>query len=357
VCGAIFMMTDSYMWWDSLAAAERSARRLASLRYVGRPETGGLVEVLLRQGRRREAEEFAASLRAARPGEVMDFSGPLNRDLIRSGRLAELEASLLASLKTAVPGAYGEMPWLLLFTLRNQGRLNEAYLLASEGVVPTISVRLPAYHDPLSTAVVALERGDSKEAARRFMGMVAAMRAPGYDPGPPWARHMVFRMTLTGMALAAVGDTATVRALADSIRVIGPGSNWARDIRLQHFLEGLLYQRQNRHAEAVDAFHKAVFSNSDGFTRINLEMARSLLVLGRNTEAVAVLRPSVTGGVDGGNTYVTHTELHELLGHAFFAAGQRDSAAVHYRAVEEAWRGADPSFAARYALAKTRAGL
>jgi tetratricopeptide (TPR) repeat protein len=357
VCGAIFMMTDSYMWWDSLAAAERSARRLASLRYVGRPETGGLVEVLLRQGRRREAEEFAASLRAARPGEVMDFSGPLNRDLIRSGRLAELEASLLASLKTAVPGAYGEMPWLLLFTLRNQGRLNEAYLLASEGVVPTISVRLPAYHDPLSTAVVALERGDSKEAARRFMEMVAAMRAPGYDPGPPWARHMVFRMTLTGMALAAVGDTSTVRALADSIRVIGPGSNWARDIRLQHFLEGLLYQRQNRHAEAVDAFHKAVFSNSDGFTRINLEMARSLLVLGRNAEAVAVLRPSVTGGVDGGNTYVTHTELHELLGHAFFAAGQRDSAAVHYRAVEEAWRGADPSFAARYALAKTRAGL
>jgi tetratricopeptide (TPR) repeat protein len=356
VCGAIFMMTDSYMWWDSLAAAERSARRLASLRYVGRPETGGLVEVLLRQGRRREAEEFAASLRAARPGEVMDFSGPLNRDLIRSGRLAELEASLLASLKTAVPGAYGEMPWLLLFTLRNQGRLNEAYLLASEGVVPTINVRLAAFHDPLSTAVVALERGDSREAARRFMEMVAAMRSTGDKPVvPPWARHMVFRMTLAGMALAAEGDTSTVRALADSIRVIGPGSNWARDIRLQHFLEGLLYQRQNRHAEAVDAFRSAVFSYSDGFTRINVELARSLLALNRNAEAVAVLRPALTGGVDGGNTYVTHTELHELLGHAFFAAGQGDSAAAHYRAVEAAWRGADARFAARYSVARARA--
>jgi hypothetical protein len=146
-----------------------------------------------------------------------------------------------------------------------------------------------------------------------------------------------------------------VRTLVDSIKVIGPKSNWARDIRLQHFLEGLLYQRQNRHAEAVDAFRSAVFSYSDGFTRINVELARSLLALNRNAEAVAVLRPALTGGVDGGNTYVTHTELHELLGHAFFAAGQGDSAAAHYRAVEAAWRGADARFAPRYSVARARA--
>jgi hypothetical protein len=59
--------------------------------------------------------------------------------------------------------------------------------------------------------------------------------------------------------------------------------------------------------------------------------------------------------VDGSNTYVTHTELHEALAHAFHAAGRRDSARVHYAAVERAWRKADPMLAERYAIARARA--
>jgi hypothetical protein len=44
---------------------------------------------------------------------------------------------------------------------------------------------------------------------------------------------------------------------------------------------------------------------------------------------------------------MSRTELHELLAQAFDQAGQRDSAAVHYRAVAKAWAHADPIFHAR----------
>jgi hypothetical protein len=83
-------------------------------------------------------------------------------------------------------------------------------------------------------------------------------------------------------------------------------------------------------------------------------MARSLLALGRAVEAIAVLRPAIRGGVDGGNTYATHTELREMMGHAFYEAGQPDSARVYYRAVEQAWRGSDARFAARYKVISDR---
>jgi predicted Zn-dependent protease len=148
-----------------------------------------------------------------------------------------------------------------------------------------------------------------------------------------------------------------VRALADSVERTGAQSSFGRDYRLHHFLHGLLLQQQNRHAEAVTAFQRALFSLTDGYTRINLELARSLVTLRRYREAVAVLQPALRGGVDGSNAYVTHTELHEALAQVFHAAGQRDSAATHYAAVERAWRDADPRFAERYRVARERSAL
>ena len=79
------------------------------------------------------------------------------------------------------------------------------------------------------------------------------------------------------------------------------------------------------------------------------------MALRRHSEAIAILQAALRGGVDGSNTYITHTELHEALAHAFHAAGHSDSAAVHYAAVERAWRRADPELADRYRIAKDRA--
>jgi hypothetical protein len=53
------------------------------------------------------------------------------------------------------------------------------------------------------------------------------------------------------------------------------------------------------------------------------------------------------GDIDGSNLYVTRTELHELLAQIYDRLGQRDSTAVHYRAVVQAWERADPMFNGR----------
>jgi hypothetical protein len=107
-------------------------------------------------------------------------------------------------------------------------------------------------------------------------------------------------------------------------------------------------------ADAMAGDRRSLFSTTDGLTRTNLLMARSLLALGRAAEAIAILRPALRGGVDGSNTDVTHTELREELAHAFELAGQPDSARVHYQAVERAWRRANPQFRERYQRAKAK---
>ncbi len=45
-----------------------------------------------------------------------------------------------------------------------------------------------------------------------------------------------------------------------------------------------------------------------------------------------------------------------LMTEAFQQVGQRDSAVVHWRAVEKAWRRADPEFRERYERARLEAG-
>jgi predicted Zn-dependent protease len=241
----------------------------------------------------------------------------------------------------------------LAISLRNQGRFREARMLAEHRVLPGLPGRVDDQVDETTLAVVDLETGRPREAAQRFLEMAADDRRRGGAAGQV-ARQITWHLTLAGTALAAAGDTASVRALADSVERIGPGSSFGRDARLHHFLRGLLLQHRERHAEAVEAFRRSLFSPTEGYTRINLEMARSLLEVGRDREAVAILQPALRGGVDGSNTYVTHTELHETLGRAFEQGRHRDSAAAHYAAVERAWRSADPILTARYRAARAR---
>jgi tetratricopeptide (TPR) repeat protein len=351
-CTALRGMTGAYLWWDSTAAAERIARRIVALRPADGLSWGGLAESLMRQGRRAEAE--AAIARAKELSHAAgDFGPALDRDQIRGGRFAELDAKLVADLGSATPGVRAAAAWLLGISLRNQGRFREARTLAQSRTVPGVRRRVDDRVDEVTLAIVALETGVPREAARRFLEMAAEDQRRGGVVGQV-ARHTAWHLTLAGTALAAAGDTAAVRALADTVERLGPRSSFGRDARLPHFLRGLLLQREGRHAGAVEAFRRSLFSPTEGYTRINLEMARSLLELGRDREAVAILQPALRGGVDGSNTYVTHTELHEALARAFEQGGQRDSAAAHYAAVERAWRSADPFLAARYRVARAR---
>jgi predicted Zn-dependent protease len=99
-----------------------------------------------------------------------------------------------------------------------------------------------------------------------------------------------------------------------------------------------------RPESAVVAFRGAMTSESQGFSRINFQLARALLAMGRGDEAIVVLQHSLAGALEGGNFYASRTDLQDELARAYDAAGKPDSAAVYYRAVLRAWRQADAQF-------------
>ena len=355
LCVALGGIGAAYAWWDSAGAAERTARRFIALRPHEEIAWSALIEPLLRLGRRDEALA-AIQKRDSLATIPYSFRGLLQRDLIRWGRFEELDPQLLDDLNSSSASVRGEARWLMLFSLRNQGRLREAMALARDHIIPGSSSRVVGLPpEGLMQVTISLEARRPLEAAQGFQEVAAISLSQSLTPGFK-ARFVTWMLTLAGTALASAGDTAAVRRLADSAEQIGKGSNWGRDPRLHHYLRGLLFQRKGHHAEAVGAFRRAVFSTSDGFTRINLEMGRSLVALGRAMEAIAILQPALRGGVDGSNSYVTYTELHEALAQAFELAGQPDSAAAHYGAVARAWRRADPQFRDRHQQAKLKAG-
>ena len=353
VCTALDGMTRQYTWWDSAAAAERTARRLIALR-PGEPNLWStLVEPLLRQGRRQEA--VAAWSKTDPDGSPASRNPFFYRDDIRWGRHGEVDRALREDAERGSSETRSEAWWLLLLSLRDQGRLREADSVRLVWRAANLARGEDPAHQPSDAMMIAAERGSPGVTVRSFRND-AERTARSHDPPGIRNRYLVWYLTLAGTAHAVAGDTAVVRRLADSVEALGPTSQFGRDAKLHYFLRGLLFQQQGRHGDAVDAFRRSLFSLTDGYTRINLMLARSLLELRRPAEAIAVLQPAIRGGVDGSNTYTSRTELHEALALAFEQAGQADSALAHYRAVERAWRHADPEFRDRYQRAKLKSG-
>ena len=57
VCRTLALMVQTYIWWDSTAAAERVSRRLIAIRPNEPGTWNNLIEPLLRAGRRADAED------------------------------------------------------------------------------------------------------------------------------------------------------------------------------------------------------------------------------------------------------------------------------------------------------------
>ena len=358
MCLAMGNMIHAYQWWDSAGAAERVGRRIIAIRPEEQKHWNSLVEALLRQGRR--AEALAALERSGLINLAFShYTGVLHRDLLRWGRLEELDRKLRSDLLSPSLETREDARWLLLISLRDQGRLREGRALVRESRGPQSDHQGLGFRAELVLSSTLLQGMGRPDSAAKLLH--ADARRILQSPGPPVsvvrARNATWLLALASTAYFASGDTAAMRRLADSIEVIGKGSGSGRDTRLHHYLRGILLQRAGRHAEAVDQLRRAVSSLTDGYTVINLAMARSLLELGRLAEAIAVLRPAIHGGVDGSNTYTSRTDLHEAIAQAFALAGQRDSAVAHYRVVEQNWRRADPEFSERYQRAKAGAGM
>jgi DNA-binding SARP family transcriptional activator len=353
VCDALGGMVQQYLWWDSAGAAERSARRLLALRPAETNAWSNLVEPLLRQERFREA---ARAQHTVNPDSAdVTNSALLFRDAIRWGRFAELDPVLRETTRSSKDEPRHEAWWLLMLSLRDQGRLREVDSIRLAWRETDRAHGANPADQPTDVLMIAMERGHPEVSIRTLRNDAERTSRSNSPPGIR-NRYLVWFLTLAGTVYAETGDTAVVRRLADSLEVLGQTSQFGRDVKLHYFLRGLLFRQQERHAEAVDAFQRSLFSLTDGYTRINLMMARSMIELHRAAEAIAVLRPAIHGGVDGSNTYTSRTELHEAMALAFEQAGQADSARAHWRAVEAAWRSADPQFRERYLVAKQKAG-
>lgn len=343
LCDAFYMLSEKYRWADSGAAVERTTRRWSTLRPGDFAPWAVLADHLSSVGRRADAKVAMARVQAIGGLGVEALESNLTESL-RADDVPVAAEECRGRLAAVDTKEYERFRWLCIITLRIQGRFRDALLLARGG--PGVPF------DPTNVAILDGEMGRPLLAAEVFASFAGAYTDTLGSPVGVRARNLTWFLTLTATQAIAGGDTVRGRLLADSIEHVGRLSLFPRDPVLHHFVRGLLLARVGRHADAVREYTAAMVSPTNGYTRINYELGKSLTALGRPAEAIPVVRAALHGGLDGAGLYLNRTETHELLAQAFDASRQRDSAAAHYAVVERSWRTADPALRARYDAAR-----
>ena len=361
LCDALNLMTSRYEWADSVGAVQRTLERWHRFR----PNDAGpwLIEAdwLIGFGRRAEAERAVRKFEALGGTRTNVHLTNLTNSL-RLDDFDEADRACKDGLVSADSSQFVDYRWYCAIALRMEGRYREAFALLHDGRIPSSTVVRRGYEpDRFQTAIVRMETDQPLVAADDFLvmfrpaGARAAMEASADTARSTEglrARYATWVLTLSATAAVEGTDTARARRLVDTIQVIGQRSLFPRDPLLHHFVRGLLFSRAQQHDAAVRELRAAMQSPTFGYTRINYELASSLLALGRPAEGIPPIQAALHGGLEGAGLYVTRTELHELLARLFDAAHQRDSAVAHYAIVERAWRWADPALEPRYHTAQ-----
>jgi tetratricopeptide (TPR) repeat protein len=344
-CDAYGELVQSYIDMDSLAAADSVARDW--VRRQPRSAEAWGVRGLVLFHLDRNAEGLEAQATAARLHGTAGV-GLIGRvyAAVRRNDLADALTLLNSEEPDADWRARRSRVWWRVIALRYAGRPRAAAVVARQLLVPEPD---DSEHHPqsLPLGIAAFEANELDTAAAAFIAAAAA--APAYQRAHPGtvARRRAWAFTLRGTVAAAQGDTATLRLLADTVAVYGPQSALGRDRLLPAYLHGLLLEAAHRPAAAIDSFRVAAYSPTEGFTRVNAELARTLAAVGRFREAIYWLEAALRGGIEGSNLYITRTALHEQLAQTFAAAGQVDSARVQFAMVAHAWADAEPPYRAR----------
>jgi serine/threonine protein kinase len=344
-CEALAAIISLHALVDSLPAAERTAREWVALQPGSGRAWHTLTQVLESQGRTEEALAAVRRVAPLAPGNpyVPIYAALLD---IRAGEFEAADRLLREHARAGPPDVQTEALWFLIISLRYQGRLREALATAR-----TLRHLHPDMREALiAEAQVLFEMGRAPEAAALF-DSIAALPGRG-ELGrhrSMAARSTAWHLTHAALARAASGDTAALETMADSIQRLGAETLSAMHQRLHHHVRGLLLTARGSPAAAALELHRATLwpdAAGSPYSRTNLELGRVLLSLDRPQDAIAVLRPALRS-LEAGSFYTTHTEVHEALGRAFEAAGQTDSARVHFGWVLHAWQHADPDFHAR----------
>jgi DNA-binding SARP family transcriptional activator len=353
-CSTRLLLISTYEAADSLAAALRVAQAFVREQPHARLAWLQLSHALASSGRYAEARvAMDSSTRYA--GGTEDDVTELAAIEVRARNFGTADRLLSTLAQTGNADKRRDALWGLIISLRAQGRLHDALDVAQGPFRRVNGSQIEQMG--LSRAVeaqIAFELGRYRQAASMFESAAAMSDSFTTAAQGRNARQHAWMLTHAGSAVAATGDTVMLAALIDTVRTWGSKSGFARDRRLHDYLTGLLWEARGRPDSAADAFARATLSETDGFSRVNLERARALLALGRPDDAIPILRNSLAGPLEAGNFYATPTELEEELARAYEAAGQLDSAAVYYRYVVAAWRGADARFQPRVARARER---
>ncbi|MFN0180362.1 MAG: BTAD domain-containing putative transcriptional regulator [Gemmatimonadales bacterium] len=339
---------------DSIPAAERTVRRWIALRPEDEGALGTLPWLLYSMGRVAEGDRALA-----RANELSKTPSDVAiRRIVRGVTVGESAGVLDACLTglDVVSANRRQVQWYCVIALRTLGRYRDALALVREGRIPGAPRRIsvdPMNLNTLPPAIIDLEMGRGGIAGSAFLRSAHEV----YQAGSPRfesarASDRVWRMALAATAFSASGDLVRVEQLVDSIARWGSKTAWPRDRLLHHYARGLLLAGRGDLEAALTAHRAAISSWPLGFTRINYEIARTAMALGRPEEAIYPLQSALRGGIEGPQLYITRTELHELLAQAFAAAGRPDSAAAHYREVVEWWSGGDPSYTNRAEIAR-----
>ena len=345
-CRALETLVNAWFVADSPAAVERTARRWLALAPESPRAWFSLALALDLQGDTEGSLAAARSASASLPGEAtVSLAGV---PLIRAGRFDEVERFLTDQVRLGASAARMAALELLTTSRRYQGRFRTALATAREyRAVSTEDIFANAYLE----AQVLFELGRFEESGALF-DSIARYVYPG-DPSPGHrARTAAWYFTHVAEAVAATGNADSLRRLEDTIRVLGARSNFGRDLLLHFHVRGLRLRLEGRTREALAAFRRALFSRSTGYTRTNLALAQLYLQTGQPDSAIAILEPVLRGAIASSGSYLTHTEVRELLARAYAVTGQGASARAQFRRVADAWGDADPPWRQRAASAR-----
>ncbi len=276
--------------------------------------------------------------------------------LLLTWRYAEGERLLRAEVETGTAERRREALWDLAVALRQQGRFTEALdvLRRHRRERREAPNRGAAPGSARQEAQVLFELRRYREAAALFDSIGRFRPVPSLDSSAV-ARALAWAGTHRATTYAAAGDTARLAGLADSLEAQGRTSGIGPDRRLHGYVRGLLALARGDDGRGAAYLREAIFSPNYGYGRVNYELAGAYLRLHQPADAVAILRATLRSGLTGCNLYLTRTEAIERLAQAFEAAGQRDSAALYYRRVAEAWDKADAPLLARRDAARLKA--
>lgn len=248
-----------------------------------------------------------------------------------------------------------EALWTRVLSMRAQGRMGDALRAARQYRV-VADARTD--HDRPDIAALLLEGtalldADSARRASAMFDSCAVLDLHRIAQPSRRGASRAWFWTSAAAAYAAVGDTATLRRLEDSVRVNG-ALGTPRHQRLHYYVRGLRLAAAGQPAAAAAAYEQAISGPQDTHVRIYLELGRALIAAGRAAEAVAPLIAGLKGPVSAAGLYATRTELEEELGRAYEQSGQRELALAQYRRVVSAWKNADPRFMRRRAFPQAR---